>query len=426
MWQADKNRTRPITRSAAVASAAAAMAIMAFGSARACPPRYTAEMFDGPDCNPNNHSETAGSAINSSGQVVGNYRACGLANPKAFKWSSGPDITLLIFPLGTNYSEAFDIADDGAIVGHYEGGGGTGGFLRFNAAFIPLGAPDNGNNALPNGVNAAHVVVGTWGNSSIPGFGTHAFRWVDGQFQDITPTTGYGHAGAKCISENGLISGWAGISETGPGSVALIWNQDKVTVLPLPDNAYAATGFSVTDAGHVCGEAYFPYPIFPFNTKHGIVWTGGKLIDVGVLPGHDRSTLQSINASGQAVGFSGSYLTFEEKPIFWDGQVLHDMSVLDVGLASLTLTSARAINDSGQITGSVDLPTGGYVGVRLTPIPPNLGDTNCDAHVNVDDLLNVINGWGSCPNGAGCGADLNHDSLVGVEDLMIVLKSWDF
>ena len=44
----------------------------------------------------------------------------------------------------------------------------------------------------------------------------------------------------------------------------------------------------------------------PFFTKHGVVWTNGKIIDVGLLPGDDRSTLASINSSGLAVGFSAA------------------------------------------------------------------------------------------------------------------------
>ena len=55
---------------------------------------------------------------------------------------------------------------------------------------------------------------------------------------------------------------------------------------------------------------------------------------------------------------------------------------------------------------------------NTTPIP---GDANGDHHVNVDDLLAVINGWGPCSN---CPADLNHDGQVNVDDLLLVINNW--
>ena len=55
---------------------------------------------------------------------------------------------------------------------------------------------------------------------------------------------------------------------------------------------------------------------------------------------------------------------------------------------------------------------------NTTPIP---GDANGDHHVNVDDLLAVINSWGPCSN---CPADLNHDGQVNVDDLLLVINNW--
>ena len=39
----------------------------------------------------------------------------------------------------------------------------------------------------------------------------------------------------------------------------------------------------------------------------------------------------------------------------------------------------------------------------------------------VNDLLAVINAWGSCAN---CPADLNDDGLVNVNDLLAVINAW--
>ena len=53
------------------------------------------------------------------------------------------------------------------------------------------------------------------------------------------------------------------------------------------------------------------------------------------------------------------------------------------------------------------------------------GDVNGDGHVNIDDLLLVINAWGACPPApAACPADVNHDAAVNIDDLLMVITHW--
>lgn len=48
-----------------------------------------------------------------------------------------------------------------------------------------------------------------------------------------------------------------------------------------------------------------------------------------------------------------------------------------------------------------------------------------DSQVNVNDLLLVINTWGSCPvPPLPCLADINHDAQVSVNDLLLVINNW--
>ena len=57
-----------------------------------------------------------------------------------------------------------------------------------------------------------------------------------------------------------------------------------------------------------------------------------------------------------------------------------------------------------------------------------LGDTNDDGVVDVDDLLAVINGWGTCgtppcPGDVGpipCGGN----GVIDVDDLLVVINGW--
>ena len=42
----------------------------------------------------------------------------------------------------------------------------------------------------------------------------------------------------------------------------------------------------------------------------------------------------------------------------------------------------------------------------------------------ISDLLEVITGWGPCPDCNDCPADLNNDCSVGISDLLILFANW--
>ena len=50
-----------------------------------------------------------------------------------------------------------------------------------------------------------------------------------------------------------------------------------------------------------------------------------------------------------------------------------------------------------------------------------LGDIDNDGMVSVNDLLQLLSAWGSCP---GCSADLDNNGNVGVNDLLVLLANW--
>jgi hypothetical protein len=57
-----------------------------------------------------------------------------------------------------------------------------------------------------------------------------------------------------------------------------------------------------------------------------------------------------------------------------------------------------------------------------SPPPPGGGDVNHDGHIDVNDLLSVVGGWGSCHS---CPGDTNGDGLVNVNDLLAVISGWN-
>jgi hypothetical protein len=49
-----------------------------------------------------------------------------------------------------------------------------------------------------------------------------------------------------------------------------------------------------------------------------------------------------------------------------------------------------------------------------------------DARINIDDLLNIINYWGTCaePCMPDCLADIDGNCVVNIDDLLEVINHW--
>jgi hypothetical protein len=101
----------------------------------------------------------------------------------------------------------------------------------------------------------------------------------------------------------------------------------------------------------------------------------------------------------------------------------------------MQLTSSFGENVKGEIDVAVQIDGSGQtvnqedqVFYLLTPPQFCIADVVAPAgQVNVDDLLAVINGWGSCPGGP-CPADVapayHPDGVVNVDDLLMVIADW--
>jgi hypothetical protein len=58
--------------------------------------------------------------------------------------------------------------------------------------------------------------------------------------------------------------------------------------------------------------------------------------------------------------------------------------------------------------------------------PPDVAPAQGNGMVNIDDLLTVINGWGSCaqPCPPHCAADVTQNCTVNIDDLLAVINAW--
>ena len=97
-------------------------------------------------------------------------------------------------------------------------------------------------------------------------------------------------------------------------------------------------------------------------------------------------------------------------------------SIDTTGLSAGQYTAPVTIHTSDE-----DIPGESVTALDLNIIVTIQGEIPCasditsDGMVNVNDLLAVINAWGSCAN---CPADLNDDGLVNVNDLLAVINAW--
>jgi hypothetical protein len=111
---------------------------------------------------------------------------------------------------------------------------------------------------------------------------------------------------------------------------------------------------------------------------------------------------------------------------------MHDLNDLIEPISDMTISSARAINNSGQIACSVQL-AGYTLAAILTPVqkPVIPADLNTDGVVDGDDLMMLLSSWSIPPSAPGCKgtpgvcpADINLDGVVNGLDLGILLANW--
>jgi len=116
------------------------------------------------------------------------------------------------------------------------------------------------------------------------------------------------------------------------------------TIVRLPSLGGKQISVSaINDRGQIVGTASDAK-----GRSHAVLWQGGKLIDIGVLPGYDKSYASGINNVGQVVGWS-------EKPdpkyesasqaFMWQKGKLQALPTLG------SETMAVGINNKGQIVG---------------------------------------------------------------------------
>jgi len=308
----------------------------------------------------------SGNANNLPGVIVGDNTNAG-GNSEAFSFFNGTSKDLGVLSVSgvtpsTESSNANGINIEGLIVGDSTVPGQyTHAVVFFNGTVKDLGTINGGQNSTAAAVNDLGQIVGNSNISSTDNVTTHAFVTTrTGALKDLGTLAGTGSSAAFAINDFGVI---VGQSTTASGDIHGFTYQNKkfVDIGTLGGSTSAAV--AVNQVGFVAGYATLPED----TNTHAIIYYRGKITDLGVLDQGDSFAL-AINDLGQVVGTSGlnSIDGVIDAFIYFDGK-LEDLNDLIDPSLGITLNSANAINDLGQIVVSGTDNQGNAATFLLTP-----------------------------------------------------------
>lgn len=297
---------------------------------------------------------TTADALNQAGQVAGVMADPVTGARRAYIWHNGTR-SLLDTPI----NQVGGISNDGKVAGAIVGSDAEG--LLSSAAYYADGAttvlP-----ALPgtaprvsylSGINSAGTVVGTQLNDTRP----YGYTYGNGV---LTALGGLGMGSwsyGSAINENGLV---IASGETGEGYFhAAEFDGTRLLDWGTLDATGSGYALDVNEHGEMVG-----YSEIMFDPMFDKAWVIRNRVmqPFGNFPTYTDSRALGLNNLGQIVGESeGAFL-------YSDG-VVYDLNTLAAHDGSLTLTSARDINDRGEIIATACDTGGGCYGVLLSPVP---------------------------------------------------------
>lgn len=268
----------------------------------------------------------------------------------AFLYSQGV-LTFLPTLGGGTFSTALGVNDRDDVVGFSNTPTVAHAFLYHAGAITDLGTL-GGPFSLANDVNNAGQVVGVSWDAA---FRSHPFLYDHGQM------TSLGFDGvADAINERGQI---AGLFYVHPPSAdpfhAFLFTGGRLLDLGTLPGGAESEAEDVNDAGQVVG-----WSRCAFCDEHAFLYTDGVMRDLGTLGG-STSVADAINDRGQVVGTSRDARGFPQAFV-WSGGVMQNLNDLVPPISGGFLWEARGINDRGQIA-AYGLVDANFHAFLLTP-----------------------------------------------------------
>lgn len=248
--------------------------------------------------------------------------------------------------VGAPGSVAYGINSSGAVVGQFPSGGGAHGFVNNAGVITDLGTL-GGPNSAAFAINDAGSIVGQSDNAD---GNRRAFLWVDGAMTDLG-TLGGPNSQAHGINNRGDIVGSADVAP-GPDAhfsafllrpPALMQDLGRIEV-PNPEGGSSARG--INDYRKIVGGSVVGPFAPPGSVFHAFLYACEEMRDLGTLGGR-FSNAYAVNKYGKIVGEASTSELMGNRAFSYHFGVMRNLGTLPGG----DLSSARAINDKGQIVG---------------------------------------------------------------------------
>ncbi|HOJ72936.1 MAG TPA: thrombospondin type 3 repeat-containing protein [Phycisphaerae bacterium] len=291
------------------------------------------------------------SGLNDAGQVVGYYYTADWAK-RAFLYSNG--VTTDLGTLGGTEAYANAINNNGQVVGVSRTAGGQWHAFIWDAVggMRDLGTL-GGASSEAYAINDSGQVVGF--SETATGF--HAFIYSGGTMSQLNGTEAYAQSGAFDINDFGHT---AGILLTNDGVSVAFKHDGTLATLGWP-MLTASEAWLINNHGVIAGHSWGS------GQYRSFLYSGGLVVDLGLLNGFERTYAWGLSDSGQVVGSATNAVTgLSHAFIYTGGELVNLNGLLVPNHGWEYLTSANAVNNSGQIAGYGKI-NGQFRGFLLTP-----------------------------------------------------------
>lgn len=346
-------------------------------------------------------SNSVGLGLNDRGRVVGHYFDGTNGLRRAFRWQDGTMTDLGTLPGGL-YAAASDINNRGEIAGWSDATGTVDGlaiddhaFRWTNGVLADLGTL-GGKSSIAHGMNSAGDVVG-WSFRRFQTFNINPFLHTKGTNINLQLFCGVDDPGeAYDVNDQTQVVGFAYACGPFWGYRPFVWQDfagdlqdsdaDMIHLGTLGGDNGVARG--INNRGQIAGGAdvvtspstiRHAFLVTPIENATGRIWyadanadqVNDLMQDLGLLPGHTYAEGWDLNDAGDVVGYSYSNGVYVA--VLWTNGVIRRLDDLVDPAAGWTFQQARAVNNSGQITGygTISNQTRAFL---LTPCAPAQGE----------------------------------------------------